>query len=83
MAPSYLRDFLQMKQATRYLLRSDEKMLLAVPTTRCKTFGDRSFQHSGPFLWNALPQQIRILPKIDYFKHELKTFLFKTAFNLI
>ena len=38
------------KQSNNYCLRSDERSLLYVPTTRRRSFGDRSFMKDGPTL---------------------------------
>lgn len=80
LAPKYLTDSVKLKSATRYSLRSSNQALLEVPTTRCKTFGDRSFYFIGPCLWNTLPFSIRMSPTIGVFKQQLKTFLFKKAY---
>ena len=39
------------------LLRSNDHNL-AVPRANYQAFGDRTFAHSGPFLWNNLPCEI-------------------------
>ena len=80
-APQYIRDMLKPKLAPR-ALRSSEANLLAVPTTRTKTYGDRAFSASAPTLWNKLPDDLRALHELAAFKRELKTHLFKTAYNL-
>ena len=41
--------------------------------------GERAISVSGPKLWNALPQEIRLETSTDDFKKRLKTFLFKDA----
>ena len=79
MAPLYLNDLINVKPEGRYHLRNDD--LLMVPRTRCKTFGDRAFSKSGPVLWNSLPARIRQITNIERFKKELKTLLFKLAYN--
>ena len=57
-------------------------MLLNVPRTTCKTFGDRSFAVSAPKLWNELPLALRQCQSLVTFKNGLKTFLFKLAYGL-
>ena len=37
-------------------------MLLAVPKTKTKLYGDRSFAAKAPRLWNALPVDINPFP---------------------
>ena len=82
LAPSYLSKRLSLKP--NRVLRSDDKLVLNVPTTKLKTktYGDRCFSIAGPNLWNQLPSHIRLSKSIDVFKRSLKTHLFKDAFNL-
>ena len=47
-----------------------------------KSFGDRSFSVAAPTLWNALPVSLRSIKCISTFKSNLKTYLFKLAFNI-
>ena len=61
-------------------LRSLDSCSLVVPKTRTN-WGDRSFAHAGPFLWNQLPFHIRNSPTVDTFKDRLKYHLFQTAFK--
>ena len=75
-APKYIGDMLTYKQSNNYSLRSDEQMLLHVPTTCRKSFGDRAFSKAGPVLWNLPPYEIRLSPSLDSFKINLKTFLY-------
>lgn len=62
-------------------LRSLDQRLLVVPRTRFKTRGDRAFQTVAPRLWNSLPLSLRCTDSIDSFKKQLKTFLFRKAFD--
>ena len=82
LTPSYLSKRLSLKPYRG--LRSDDKLVLNVPTTKLKTktYGDRCFSIAGPNLWNQLPSHIRLSESIDVFKRSLKTHLFKDAFNL-
>ena len=77
LAPKYICDMLTYKQSSNYSLRSDEQVLLHVPTTRRKSFGDRAFSKAGPTLWNLLPYEIRFSPS---FKINPKTFLYRDAY---
>ena len=43
---------------------------------------DRAIFHAGPTVWNALSSSLRNCRNIDSFKVQLKTYLFKKAFNL-
>ena len=64
-APVYIRDLLKTKVEGDYTLRSDNQRLLQVPKTKCKSFADRAFAHSGPSLWNVLPLELR---RIKYWR---------------
>jgi len=61
-------------------LRSGNSGLLVVPSSK-KTWGDRAFAHAGPSLWNELPQDIKDSATVESFKNNLKTHLFRLAFN--
>ena len=82
LAPQYLSQLLVVKPRTGYSLRSDSDTLLVIPNVTRKTFGDRAFFHAGLTVWNALPSSLRNCSNIDSFKVQLKTYLFKKAFNL-
>jgi len=81
LAPAYLEHLIEEKPPSRYHLRSDDKFLLAVPKTKCKTFGDRAFSKTGPDLWNHLPFNLRKTTDLQKFKKGLKTYLFNLAFK--
>ena len=73
-SPYYSKDLLSLKPAANYDLR---------PKVNCSTLGDRAFAHAAPVLWNSLPLTIRTSSSLAIFKKQLKTFLFKKAFNLL
>ena len=59
---------------TRYLLRSNEGVLLKHPSGKMKkSFGDRSFSVAAPTLWNALPAAVSLhsIKCISTFKSNL------------
>jgi hypothetical protein len=78
--PQYLQELLTPYQPARSL-RSASSNYLVVPKSNLKTYGDRAFCVAGPTLWNSLPIKIRNSPSVDVFKKNLKTHLFKIAFN--
>jgi len=83
MAPSYIIDLIHIKTITRYSLCSNEGISLKHPSgRRKKSFGDRSFSVAAPTLWNALFVSLRMMKCISTFKSNLKTYLFKLAFNI-
>jgi hypothetical protein len=79
-APHYITEICEPYSTTRSL-RSNEQRLLKTPKTKLKTFGDRAFAASAPFIWNSLPTNIRYIDNIDTFKTNIKTFLFKQAYQ--
>ena len=79
-APAYISDLLH-SYTTNRPLRSSNQGLLVVPRTRLKTRGDRSFEAVAPNLWNALPIALRSAVSVEAFKKQLKTHLFKFAFD--
>ena len=54
---------------------------LKVPKTKRVTFEHRSLAIAGPTEWNKLPIQLRSIAELDVFKKQLKTYLFKLAYN--
>ena len=83
LSSSYIKDILSLKPAANYALRSSAKSLLFVPKVNCSSLGDRAFAHAAPVLWNSPPLTIRTSSSLAIFKKQLKTFLFKKAFNLL
>lgn len=79
-APSYLKDLINLQLSNR-TLRSSGSMLLQVPFTKLCTMGGRAFCSAAPQLWNHLPVQLRVTQRLDTFKANLKTFLFRKAYN--
>ena len=54
---------------------------LVTVSPRTKTYGERAFAVAAPTLWNAVPLHIRNSPTVAQFKAQLKTHLFKIAFD--
>ena len=79
--PAYLRDLLIFYRPTRALRSASDSLLLVVPKSRLKTYGDRSFSVMAPALWNELPFNIRSCQTVRAFKSSLKTLLFKQHFK--
>ncbi len=77
-APQYLTDLLQPKPARG--LRSDNKNFLVIPDTKLKTYGDRAFSKAAPYLWNSIPQSVRMSPSVSVFKSKLKTYMFAKCY---
>ena len=81
--PKYLQVMLQYKYSTnsRNLRSNLDCSLLVIPCTKCKTLASRSFSVSAPTLWNHLPRSLRESTTLLSFKHDLKTYLYKEAFE--
>jgi hypothetical protein len=79
LAPSYLEELIHARKTSR-VLRSNNKILLDVPRSHLKTYGENSFAVCGPKLWNMLPLHLQTASSIDTFKCHLKTHLFKIAY---
>ena len=78
--PSYLSDLLTIYTPARQLRSSADPCILCRPSVRTATFGQRSFSHCAPSVWNALPQHIRLSESVCTFKSRMKTHFFKLAF---
>jgi len=81
LAPDYIRDLLRFNISGR-TLRSSNNRLLDEPRANLKTYGERAFSVAAPSLWNKRPLQIRLSSSEAVFKANLKTYLFKRAFDL-
>ncbi|CAH3123134.1 unnamed protein product [Porites lobata] len=67
---------------SKYSLRSNESIFLELPCIKTHpTLGDRAFQSAAPYLWNALPSEIRNMKTLDTFKTAVKTHFFNLAFK--
>ena len=80
-APGYLNVLLNRYDPKRSL-RSEHKLFLEQPVYKLKSYGLRSFCVCAPMLWNKLPTYIKESSTLAIFKKNLKTHLFKEAFNL-
>ena len=78
--PVYLSQSLTTYSPSRTLRSSAEK-LLKLPKFNLKSVGERSFSFQAPRVWNSLPSSLRNSPTLPEFKRELKTFLFRKAFQ--
>ena len=67
-AAGYLKSMLQ---------RTKHLSLLVLPSTKKKTFADRSSSVTRPRLWNHLPVKLRDLASLHDFKKQLKIFMFE------
>ena len=79
-APVYLKDLINQRSCRA--LRSSSKITLMVPKSRTRMYGDRYFSIAAPRLWNNLPENLRTQENYNKFRKDLKTHLFKKAYNL-
>ncbi len=80
LAPAYMRDLLQTYQPARPV-RSGCRSQLSVPRTHTVTYGNRSFRKISAELWNNLPEDLKSAHSVKNFKKQLKTCLYRMAYN--
>ena len=81
-SPDYMKDMIKVYKPSR-TLRSQDSLSLVVPNVRTVSFGNRSFEHAAPSLWNALPFHIRNAESLRTFKKLLKTHFFLVSYSQI
>ncbi|CAJ0918399.1 unnamed protein product [Ranitomeya imitator] len=81
LSPPYICDLVSRYLPTRNL-RSSQDLLLYSPLISSSHNRIQDFSRVSPLLWNPLPQDIRLSPTIETFKKNLKTHLFRQAYNL-
>jgi hypothetical protein len=79
-APSYLKALIIPYVQNHYNLRSNTNKNYCVDSTN-KRYGDRAFSNKGPSLWNELPMPLKMCKTLKSFKDNLKTHLFKIAYD--
>jgi len=82
--PEYITDILLPVSdvAGRSHLRSASNGDYVIPRTRTSV-GSRAFSVAGPTAWNNLPQTLRDIESTDTFKKHLKTFLFRSYYDVL
>ena len=78
LAPSYLTELLTIYKPGRNL-RSGKKNFFVISPVLTKTYGERTFVHAAPIMWNNLPDSLRSLNSMEHFKSALKTYLFQLS----
>ena len=68
--PTYLHSLLSKAIPSRSL-RSNKGLLLGVPKVKTVT-GSRAFSYCAPVLWNVLPEKLRSLQSVPFFRKHLK-----------
>ena len=64
-APAYLSELL-ISHCSEHALQSTNKLLLKVPQSNTKSYGDHSFMINAPTQWNNLPNHTRLLDCGDF-----------------
>ena len=82
MPPIYFRELLHMYTSKRLLRSSFKAVRLETVNFKTKTYDYRSYSVHSPYLWNSLPENIKSIRSLSAFKYQLKTHMFKLAFNL-
>ena len=78
LAPSYLTELLTIYKPGRNL-RSGKNNFFVISPVLTKTYGERTFAHAAPIMWNNLPDSLRSLNSMEHFKSALKTYLFQLS----
>ena len=81
LSPTYLSDLLHDYVPSRTLRSSSQSLLQLPRRIPSKSYGQRSFFHAAPSLWNNLPQQIRTADNVNICKSLLKTHLFNAVYS--
>ena len=82
--PVYISDLLTSVAdlPARSALRASSSDDLVVPRTR-RRIGDKTFSVAAPRAWNGLSTELKLLWSTTAFRHQLKTFLFQSAFSAL
>ena len=81
-APEYLQQKLILRNLVWNTCSATESNLLHIPYNKRKILADYGFSSAGPKLWNSLLHELQTVPTVSGFKKLLKTYLFKTCYNL-
>ena len=73
--PKYLCELISIKKPSRSL-RSNTSIVLHRKKANTVTYGQRSFHHAAPELWNQLPSHVKNATSLQQFKSLLKAHLF-------
>ena len=79
--PKYINDMFSIRRSS-YSFRTLDSITLEYHTTKRATFEDRALPIAGAKEWNKLPAILRDINDVTTFKKNLKTYLFKAAFDL-
>ena len=74
MSPSYISDLFTFQSSEFYNLRSIDNDDMIIPKHKTELF-KKSFQYSGPHIWNTLPISLQTAYSLSSFKHNLHTYI--------
>ena len=80
--PKYLSELLCTYRPSRNLRSLSDDRVFLKHNFRLKNYGYRSFSHAASDIWNSLPLSIRYSNNLKAFQSNLKTYLFKKAYQL-
>ena len=80
LSPKYLSDLINI-YVPKCNLRSASNQQLVQPAYNLRTYGSRAFSYASPFLLNSIPREIRFSSSVSSFKRQIKTYLFKRAYE--
>jgi hypothetical protein len=82
-APEYLKSLIHRESSSHHNLRSNNKVLLSIPSNirNANKYESRAFSRSAPKLWNNLPEQLQTTKTLVTFKKNLKTHLFSKFYT--
>ena len=75
--PVYLKELLALHQPPRNLRSATDPLMLHIPQSRLKNYGDKAFSIIAAIEWNKLELDTRSCETVNQFKTSLKTHLFK------
>ena len=80
-SPQYLSTMFSVYRPARSLRSSDDPWKVSVSRSH-RYYGHRSLVVCGAGLWNTLPEEMRGPISVQCFKRQLKTVLFRTAYDI-
>ena len=74
--PIYLKELLQLHMPPRMLRSATDPLMLNIPKSKLKYYGDKAYNVIAPREWNKLPPNVRSCKSVTQFKTSLKTHFF-------
>ena len=82
LGPPIISEFISLSQSNRYT-RSPNSLNLAYPVKVPRNnYGQLAYVYAAPTLWNKLPVNIRFSNSLLDFRKQLKTYLYKHAYDM-